>query len=159
MTPASTRPTNIGWKVGLTPLRLTLWIKLKETIKRVLDINACSGNQWSKDRYVIPCFYLSVISLHQEPVLPTALRRAREDAKRHGRSEESTKLDDVAPGLLRDDGTEIANASGTAPGRVTIKFIDVGNKFMDPKDHMRRMKESQRRARIRSKNSSKRQLR
>jgi hypothetical protein len=159
MTPASTRPTNIGWKAGLTPLKQTLWIKLKEIIKRVLDTNACSGNQWSKDRYVIPCFYLSVISLHQEPVLPTALRRAREDAKRHGRSEESTKFGGVAPGLLHEDGTEIANTSVTPPGRLMMKFIDVGNKFMDPKDHMRRMKESQRRARIRSKNASKRHLR
>jgi hypothetical protein len=96
------------------------------------------------------------ISLHQEPVLPAALRKAREDAKLHGRSEEFAKSDDIAPGLPYDGGTEVANTSGTTTGRFTIKFIDVGTKFMDPKDHMRRMKESQRRAKIRSKNASKR---
>jgi hypothetical protein len=53
MTPASTRAMGIGRKAGFTPLRLTLWIKLKGTIKHVLDINACSGNQWSRGRFVI----------------------------------------------------------------------------------------------------------
>jgi hypothetical protein len=87
----------------------------------------------------------------QEPVLPTALSKAREDAKRHGRSEESTKSGDVALGL-----GGIANTSSTTTGRHTIKFVDVGTKFVDPKDRVRRMKESQRRAKIRSKNASKR---
>lgn len=101
-------------------------------------------------------YLLSIISLYQEPVLPTALRRAREDAKRHGRTEESARSDDVALGLPHDGGMEVANTSGTDTGRLTIKFIDVGTKFMDPKDHTRRMKESQRRAKIRSKTASKR---
>jgi hypothetical protein len=96
--------------------------------------------------------------LHQEPVLPTALRRAREDAKRHGRAEEPAKSDDVTPGLTSDGGVEVANTSGTSTGRLTIKFVDVGAKFMDSKDHMRRMKESQRRAKVRSKKASKRHL-
>jgi hypothetical protein len=79
------------------------------------------------------------------------LSKAREDAKRHGRSEESTKSGDVALGL-----GGIANTSSTTTGRHTIKFVDVGTKFVDPKDRVRRMKESQRRAKIRSKNASKR---
>jgi len=59
---------------------------------------------------------ISITALDQEPVLPTALKRTREDAKRHGRSEESTKSGDMLR-LLQDDRTEIANTSGTAPGR------------------------------------------
>jgi hypothetical protein len=47
-------------------------------------------------------------------------------------------------------------ASGAAAGRPTIKFIDVGTKFLDPKDRLRRMKESERRARVRSKKVPKR---
>lgn len=43
-----------------------------------------------------------------------------------------------------------------ATGRPTIKFIDVGTKFIDPKDQMRRLKESQRRAKVRSKKVPKR---
>ena len=70
---------------------------------------------------------------------------------RHGRSEESSKSVDAN----RKDA-EVMNASVAAAGRPTIKFIDVGTKFLDPKDHLRRMKESERRARVRSKKVPKR---
>jgi hypothetical protein len=64
-------------------------------------------------RFVIRLLLLVlVVNLsHQEPVLPTALRKAREDAKRHGRSEESTKS--VCSFWFRNGG--IANTSGTLP--------------------------------------------
>jgi len=101
--------------------------------------------------------YLFVIRFpYQEPVLPTALKRAREDAKRHGRSEESVKSDDMTLGLPSDGVMEVTSTDDGTTGRSVIKFIDVGTKFMDPKDCMRRMKESQRRAKIRSKKVPKR---
>ena len=36
------------------------------------------------------------------------------------------------------------------PGRPAIKFIDVGNMFLDDKDRERRVKESERRAKVRA---------
>jgi hypothetical protein len=95
---------------------------------------------------------------HQEPVLPTALKKAREDAKRHGRSDESAKSNAVTLDLPHEGGREVTSTSGAAIGRPAIKFIDVGDKFVDPKDRMRRMKESERRAKVRSKKASKRHL-
>jgi hypothetical protein len=81
---------------------------------------------------------------------------AREDAKRYGRSEESAKSDDVFIGVPSDGATEVMSTDHAATGRPVIKFIDVGTKFTDPKDQIRRMKEGQRRARIRSKKVPKR---
>ncbi|KAH9050550.1 eukaryotic mitochondrial regulator protein-domain-containing protein [Lactarius hengduanensis] len=92
-----------------------------------------------------------------DPVLPNALKRAREDATRHGRSEGSSKSVDAIPDY-NQKGAEVMSTSDTAAGRPATKFIDVGTKFLDPKDHLRRMKESERRARIRSKKVPKRHL-
>ncbi|KAI9512477.1 eukaryotic mitochondrial regulator protein-domain-containing protein [Russula earlei] len=91
----------------------------------------------------------------QEPVLPTALKRAREDAERRGRSVEPAKSRDVGPGSQHDGGVKVTSTSG-AVGRPTIKFIDVGTKFMDPREHMQREKENQRRAKVRGKKRHKR---
>ena len=93
---------------------------------------------------------------HQEPVLPTVLKRAREDAKRHGRTEEPVRSGDIPLDLPHDGVMEVMSMDGVATGRSTIKFVDIGTKFMNSKEHMRRMKESQRRAKIRSKKVPKR---
>lgn len=93
----------------------------------------------------------------QDPVLPNALKMARDDAIRHGRSEKSSKsVDEIFDQLDQDQ--KGADVTSTASGRPAIKFIDVGTKFLDPKDHLRRMKESERRARVRSKKVPKRHL-
>ena len=93
---------------------------------------------------------------YQEPVLPTVLKRAREDAKRHGRTEEPVRSGDIIFDLPDDGAMEVTSMDGAATGRSIIKFVDVGTKFMDSKEHVRRMKESQRRAKIRSKKVPKR---
>ena len=90
----------------------------------------------------------------QEPVLPSVLKRAREDAKRYGRTDD-VKSGDITFDLPQDGATEVTSTDGTT-GRPAIKFIDVGTKFMDPKEYVRRMKESQRRAKVRSKKVHKR---
>ena len=80
---------------------------------------------------------------------------ARDDAMRHGRSEKTSKsVDEIFDQLDQDQqGSEVTS---TAAGRPAIKFIDVGTKFLDPEDHLRRMKESERRAKVRSKKVPKR---
>ncbi len=153
-----------GSRVEFRLSKRTPWTRLKETTKRVLDTSACSGNRWSRGRFAIPLLLWSTSHPNflprQEPVLPNALKRAREDAIRHGRSEESSKSVDAT--LDRPDhnrkGAEVTSTCGTAAGRPATKFIDVGTKFLDPKDHLRRVKESERRARVRSKKVPKRHL-
>jgi hypothetical protein len=93
---------------------------------------------------------------NQEPVLPSVLKRAREDAKRHGRTEDPVRSGDINLDFPHDSAKEVIRVDGATTGRSNIKFVDVGTKFMDPKEHMRRMKESQRRAKIRSKKVPKR---
>jgi hypothetical protein len=108
--------------------------------------------------HVHPFLYLSINCFsYQEPVLPAVLKKAREDAKRYGQTEEYAKSDDVCTGVHSDGATEVMSTDAVT-GRPIIKFIDVGTKFTDPKDQMRRMKESQRRAKLRSKKVSKRQF-
>jgi hypothetical protein len=62
------------------------------------------------------------------------------------------------PGIL-DAATESAASTSKnetkvniveRPGRPAIKFIDVGNMFLDDKDRERRVKESERRAKVRA---------
>jgi hypothetical protein len=82
---------------------------------------------------------------------------ARDDAIRHGRSEKSSKSVDETFGQP-DQAWKGAEVISTAAGRPAIKFIDVGTKFLDSKDQLRRMKESERRAKVRGKKVPKRHL-
>ncbi|KAH9997766.1 eukaryotic mitochondrial regulator protein-domain-containing protein [Russula compacta] len=130
------------------------WVESRISTVEADALDQAEENDEARTRYQ-RMFWEPVVE-GQEPVLPAALKKAREDAKRHGRSEESAKSNDVALGLLDDSGMEVMSTSGAGTGRPAIRFIDVGTKFMDPKDHMRRMKESLRRAKIRSKKVPKR---
>jgi len=62
------------------------------------------------------------------------------------------------PGIL-DAATESATSTSKnetkvnmveRPGRPAIKFVDVGNMFLDDKDRERRVKESERRTKVRA---------
>ena len=153
-----------GSRVEFKPLKRMLWTRLKGTTKHVLDTSACFGSQWSREWFVFPSLLWSTshpsFLPRQDPVLPNALKKAREDAIRHGRSEESSKSVDTTLGQSDHNrkSAEVMSTSDIAAGRPATKFIDVGTKFLDPKDHLRRMKESERRARIRSKKVPKRHI-
>jgi len=130
------------------------WVESRMRTVEADALDQAEGDDRARTRYQ-RMFWEPVVE-GQEPVLPNALKKAREDAKRHGRSEESVKSDDMTLGLPSDGVMEVTSTDGATTGRSVIKFIDVGTKFMDPKDCMRRMKESQRRAKIRSKKVPKR---
>jgi len=126
------------------------WVENRIRTIEADALDQIEGDNKARTRYQ-RMFWEPVVE-GREPVLPTALKKAREDAERHGRSEDSAKSD-VALGLAVDGGTKVTSTSD-AVGRLAIRFVDVGAKFMDSKDHMRRMKESQRRARVRRKKVS-----
>jgi len=125
------------------------WVESRIHTVEADALDQVEGDDLARARYQ-RMFWEPVVE-GQEPVLPTALKKARQDAERHGRSGESVKSDDATLGLPHDGGMEGISTIDATMGRPAIKFIDVGAKFMDSKDHMRRMKESQRRAKIRSK--------
>jgi hypothetical protein len=76
----------------------------------------------------------------QEPVLPKLLQQTREKARKA----------DPAPVPRPRISLKNEPLVVTRPGRPTIKFVDVGNKFMDPREEARRVAESKRRARIKA---------
>jgi hypothetical protein len=70
------------------------------------------------------------------------------------------------PGIL-DAATKSATATSEnktkihiveRPGRPAIKFVDVGNMFLDVKEQERRAKESERRAKVRSRSKERRRM-
>ncbi|KAI9444908.1 eukaryotic mitochondrial regulator protein-domain-containing protein [Lactarius indigo] len=132
------------------------WVESRIQTVEADALDQAEGDNKARTRYQ-RMFWEPVVE-GTDPVLPNALKKAREDAIRHGRSEEPSKSVHATLGQSDHNrkGVEVTSTSGTAAGRPTTKFIDVGTKFLDPKDHLRRMKESERRARIRSKKVPKR---
>jgi len=115
------------------------------------DLQDQSGdNDRLRDRYVR--FFWEPVAEGKEPVMPGVLKDARRSGQRHVQAVEAAKSDPRI--LVRYAGNppqvQIV-PSGSAPGRPTTKFVDVGGKFIDVKDHTRRLKESDRRKRMREK--------
>jgi hypothetical protein len=129
------------------------WVESRIQTIEADALDQAEGNNKARTRYQ-RMFWEPVVE-GMDPVLPNALKMARDDAIRHGRSEKSSKSVDETFGRPNQEGKG-AEFTSTTAGRPAIKFIDVGTKFLDPKDHVRRMKESERRAKVRSKKVPKR---
>ncbi|KAF8273040.1 eukaryotic mitochondrial regulator protein-domain-containing protein [Lactarius quietus] len=134
------------------------WVESRIQTVEADALDQAEGDNKARTRYQ-RMFWEPVVE-GMDPVLPNALKKARDDAIRHGRSEVSSNSVDTTLGQLdhNQKGAEVMSASGTAADRPATKFIDVGTKFLDPKDHLRRMKESERRAKVRSKKVPKRRI-
>ncbi|KAI0308109.1 eukaryotic mitochondrial regulator protein-domain-containing protein [Multifurca ochricompacta] len=134
------------------------WVESRIQTVEADALDQAEGDDQARTRYQ-RMFWEPVVE-GQNTVLPNALKRAREDAKRHGQSEDSSQSIDATLRYSHDgkEGSEVTNTSGATINRPVIKFIDVGTKFLDPKDHTRRMKESERRAKVRSKKAPRRHL-
>ncbi|KAI0049272.1 hypothetical protein FA95DRAFT_1557070 [Auriscalpium vulgare] len=127
------------------------WVESRMDVVESDVLDQVEGDDPARARYQ-RMFWEPVVE-GQQPVLPDALKQARDDAVRHGIEEESAKSRDDLLGHHHESGsaTEVVAKSGAAAGRPAIKFVDIGGKFIDPKDRLRRMKESERRARLRKK--------
>ncbi|KAG1836591.1 eukaryotic mitochondrial regulator protein-domain-containing protein, partial [Suillus subalutaceus] len=87
------------------------------------------GFDWARQRY--QRMFWETVPEGKDPIMPGILDAATKSAA--ATSENKTKTNIVE-----------------RPGRPTIKFIDVGNMFIDLKEQERRAKESERRATVRS---------
>ena len=84
--------------------------------------------------------------------MPGVLQHARQTAGKHVRAAEDAKSDPKILGKHKGNpGKARLLPSGKAPGRPMIKFVDVGGKFIDLKEHTARARESARRRSIRDK--------
>lgn len=83
----------------------------------------------------------------KEPILPRLLERAKTDAETFAETAEQRKSD---PKLVPRHGgppTETVQIV-SKPGRPTIQFVDVGGKYIEVEERLRRIAEGERRAKI-----------
>ncbi|KAI0068061.1 hypothetical protein BV25DRAFT_1875205 [Artomyces pyxidatus] len=156
------KPLQTGFRHGMEKLlnvadKLTSpedWVYSRMDAVKADMLDQVEGDDPARARYQ-RMFWEPVVE-GQEPVAPKALQQARDDAVRHARDNESAKSADDLLGHHHDrqSATEVWSESEGILKRPPIKFVDVGGKFLDPKDRIRRMKESERRKRIRAKKAA-----
>ncbi|KAI0363051.1 hypothetical protein BV20DRAFT_1007847 [Pilatotrama ljubarskyi] len=93
----------------------------------------------ARDRY--QRLFWEPVTEGKAPIIPTALARASEDAVKYKASVEAAKLK-----KLRNLNTEPQPAQVLErPGRPTMRFVDVGAKFIDVDDRLKRISAAKRR--------------
>ena len=153
------------------PLQFSKTAPLSEDALQADYQDEAEGNNEARDRYQ-RMFWEPVVegqvslwfvgnltrcltNIPQEPVLPGRLETARSHAQRLTQASEDAKSDAKMLGLHGKPAADHERVHIVErAGRPTIKFIDVGGKFLDVKDRTRRMKESERRQRLRGKRRS-----
>lgn len=95
------------------------------------------GFDWARQRY--QRMFWETVPEGKDPIMPGILDAATKSAT--ATSENKTKIHIVE-----------------RPGRPAIKFVDVGNMFLDVKEQERRAKESERRAKVRSRSKERRRM-
>ena len=91
----------------------------------------------------------------QDPVVPAALRHARQAAERHAQTAEDAKFDPKIIGRHGDNPSKVQMLpSGNTPGRPMVEFLDVGGKFVNVREHTARARESARRRAVKDKKNA-----
>ena len=86
--------------------------------------------------------------------MPSILQHARQTAEKHVQAAEDAKFDPKIIGQHKDSPPKVRLLpSGNTPGRPMIKFVDVGGKFVNVKEHTARARESARRRSVKDKKS------
>lgn len=89
--------------------------------------------------------------------MPAMIDKARTEGKKSKKEDGAQKSDDL--GRHHNQAKKVVTTSGDTSGRPMIEFVDVGGKFLDPRDQQSRTKESERRARLRTKKRQSPQMR
>jgi len=112
------------------------------------------GKDHLRDRYVRS--FWEPVADGQEAIMPGVLEDARQSGLRHAELLERAKSHPqiLRPHLHNPPKVQLV-PSGSAPGRPATKFVDVGGKFIDLKEHAKRTKESDRRKRLTAKKAGK----
>ncbi|TFY83511.1 hypothetical protein EWM64_g495 [Hericium alpestre] len=124
------------------------WVLSRMNVVEADVLDQAEGNDPARARYR-RMFWEPVVE-GDEPMMLGALEQAQKGYEAHLARDEAAKSGDLMLGHHHDSAQSREVVSET-PGRPTLKFVDVGGKFVDPKDRQRRMKESERRARVRAK--------
>ncbi|KAH8102378.1 eukaryotic mitochondrial regulator protein-domain-containing protein [Cristinia sonorae] len=110
------------------------------------------GNNEARYRY--QRMFWEPVEEGQEPMVTARLQTARSHARKFAQAAEDAKSD---PKLLgrrsKPSGDNVHVVE--RPGRTTLKFVDIGGKFLDVNDRVRRMKEGERRVKLKGKRRAK----
>jgi len=107
-------------------------------------------------------YWESVPEDGREPIVPASLEHAKETAKEFSKADEDYKSNRKLMPRIRDTETIKTPKSKIQvimkPGRPTIKFIDVGGKFIKVEERLQRITQAERRAKIRDRKASERKV-
>ncbi|OBZ79065.1 hypothetical protein A0H81_01445 [Grifola frondosa] len=104
------------------------------------DTQSEDGNEAARHRYQ-RLFWEPVVE-GQEPILPAILAKSRADAEKHSKAEAEARSNE---GLTVFQHEESHEHIVERPGRPSIKFVDVGGKFLNIREQMHRRKDAERR--------------
>ncbi|KAF5384920.1 hypothetical protein D9615_001121 [Tricholomella constricta] len=96
-------------------------------------------------------YWESVPEDGREPIVPASLEHAKSTAKRYAKAEEAYKSNPRLMPRVKDSITRTPKEKVqvvTKDGRPSMKFVDVGGHFIEVDERLRRIAESERRAKI-----------
>ncbi|KAF8899223.1 eukaryotic mitochondrial regulator protein-domain-containing protein [Infundibulicybe gibba] len=110
----------------------------------------------SRQRYQ-RLYWESVPEDGREPIVPASLEDAKKKARNFRKMDESLKsMPKVMPRIKDTDTIKTPRHKvqiSTKPGRPTIRFVDVGGKFVDLDERLHRIARAERRSKIKEKKS------
>ncbi|VDB84328.1 unnamed protein product [Peniophora sp. CBMAI 1063] len=123
------------------------WVQSRLSAVEADKLYDLQGDEMARSRYERMFFEPTLEG--QAPILPGALEKEnkQKDVRRAKRMEE--KYDPSILGQHIDRAARpsvVTTKSGTAPGRPTLKFVDVGARWVDVEDRKKRVQAAERRA-------------
>ncbi|KAG6868570.1 hypothetical protein C0993_001017 [Termitomyces sp. T159_Od127] len=105
-------------------------------------------------------YWESVPEDGREPIVPASLEHAKATAQRYTRMREAYKSNPQLMPRVKDATTQTPKEKvqiSVKPGRSSLKFVDVGGHFIEINERLKRVAESERRAKITARRASERQ--
>ncbi|KAI8990591.1 eukaryotic mitochondrial regulator protein-domain-containing protein [Trametes punicea] len=127
--------------LGVTATRRGIYVAAEQLGEDAVEADAVSEATKSRARDRYQRLFWEPVVEGKSPVVPTALERASADAVNIASAKGASKLK-----KLRNLSTEPQpERILERPGRPTIRFVDVGAKFLDVDDRLRRIEAAKRR--------------
>ncbi|KAG6846040.1 hypothetical protein H0H87_006404 [Tephrocybe sp. NHM501043] len=147
------KPLQTGFLQGM---EMVLGVPQHTTTEKRRDVHEADmleqdeNRDAARQRY-LQLYWESVPEDGREPVVPASLEHAKKTAKRYTELREAYKSNSQLMPRVHDNTTQTPGEKVQViekPGRPSLKFVDVGGHFIDVSERLKRIAESERRARI-----------